>query len=244
MNCYDYIKEVLQGYNANELIFASEMFSEKLHGKVTEMAYYKTLERIEKSGELIKISKGIYHLPLVSKYGIVPISTAEIVDTFTSNNSGTVVGYSLYNSLNLTTQVPKTINVISSSLENQTKNIKNVCIKRVSIYFSNEIKKMIHALEVLQDFYNIEDINYPAFISFVKEIAEEYDDKTFEDVIRTINYKKSTISFLQEILNYFDKENNLHKYLSDLSVYKHPTMEEIYEIAQLQNKLTFAKKEK
>ena len=92
---------------------------------------------------------------------------------------------------------------------------------------------MIHALEVLQDFYNIEDINYPAFISFVKEIAEEYDEKTFEDVIRTINYKKSTISFLQEILNYFDKENNLHKYLSDLSIYKHPTMEEIYEIAQL-----------
>ena len=233
MNCYDYIKEVLQGYNANELIFASEMFSEKLHGIVTEMAFYKTLERMEKSGELIKISKGIYHLPLVSKYGIVPISTAEIVSTFTSNNNGTVVGYSLYNSLNLTTQVPKTINVISSSLENQTKNIKNVCIKRVSIYFSNEIKKMIHALEVLQDFYNIEDINYPAFISFVKEIAEEYDEKTFEDVIRTINYKKSTISFLQEILNYFDKENNLHKYLSDLSIYKHPTMEEIYEIAQL-----------
>ena len=233
MNCYDYIKEVLQGYNANELIFASEMFSEKLHGIVTEMAFYKTLERMEKSGELIKISKGIYHLPLVSKYGIVPISTAEIVSTFTSNNNGTVVGYSLYNSLNLTTQVPKTINVISSSLENQTKNIKNVFIKRVSIYFSNEIKKMIHALEVLQDFYNIEDINYPAFISFVKEIAEEYDEKTFEDVIRTINYKKSTISFLQEILNYFDKENNLHKYLSDLSIYKHPTMEEIYEIAQL-----------
>ena len=82
-------------------------------------------------------------------------------------------------------------------------------------------------------FYNIEDINYPAFISFVKEIAEEYDEKTFEDVIRTINYKKSPISFLQEILNYFDKENNLHKYLSNLSVYKHPTMEEIYEIAQL-----------
>ena len=227
------IKTALSSYKENELIHASKLYRKELVNQISEAAFYKTLERMEKSGELIKISKGIYHLPLVSKYGIVPISTAEIVSTFTSNNNGTVVGYSLYNSLNLTTQVPKTINVISSSLENQTKNIKNVCIKRVSIYFSNEIKKMIHALEVLQDFYNIEDINYPAFISFVKEIAEEYDEKTFEDVIRTINYKKSTISFLQEILNYFDKENNLHKYLSNLSVYKHPTMEEIYEIAQL-----------
>ena len=85
------------------------------------------------------------------------------------------------------------------------------------------------------DFYNIEDINYSAFISFVKEIVEEYDDKVFEDVISTINYKKSTIAFLQEILNYFKKENNLHLYLSTLSEYKHPTMEEIYEASQILN---------
>jgi hypothetical protein len=186
-----------------------------------------------KSGELIKVSKGVYYLPKIGKFGVIPISNDEIISEFTRNNCGTVIGYSLYNSLNLTTQIPKIITVLSSSVDGNIKNIKNVSIEKVTIHFSKKIEKMIHTLEVLEDFYNIQDINYSAFISFVKEIVDEYNDKVFEDVITTINYKKSTIAFLQEILNYFNKENNLHLYLSTLSEYKHPTMEEIYEASQL-----------
>ena len=47
--------------------------------------------------ELVKIAKGTYHLPKVSKYGIVPPSEKEIISAFTENGTGTVVGYSLYN---------------------------------------------------------------------------------------------------------------------------------------------------
>ena len=232
MECKKYIMDILVDYKENELFFASDVYNRELRDKCSEAAFYKTLERLTKSGELIKVSKGVYHLPMISKYGLVPISSDEIVETFIKNNSGTIIGYSLYNSLNITTQIPKVINIISSSLESQTKNIQNVNIKRVSLYYTREIERMIHALEVLQDFNNIEDINYLAFISFIKEIVEEYNDKTFEDVISNINYKKSTIAFLQEILNYFNKENNLYLYLSSFSKYNHPTMEEIYEASR------------
>ena len=231
MNCYDYIKEVLQGYNANELIFASEMFSEKLHGKVTEMAFYKTLERMCKSGELVKIAKGTYHLPKVSKYGIVPPSEKEIISAFTKNGTGTIIGYSLYNALDLTTQVAKSIEVMSSTIENLTKTIRNVVVHQVQIDYTEDVKNMIHSLEVLQNYYNIQDINNLSFRKFTKKLADWYDEEIFKKVISAINYKKSTIAFLREILNFYDVKNNLNIYLSSLSEYKYPRMEEIYETA-------------
>ena len=75
------IRNELAHYRENELIFASELFREHLSGHITEVAFYKMLERMYSSGELGKAAKGIYYIPSVSKYGIVPISTAEIVSS-------------------------------------------------------------------------------------------------------------------------------------------------------------------
>ena len=38
---------------------------------------------------------------------------------------------------------------------------------------------------------------------------------------------------MREVLNYYGVENNLNMYLSSLSEYKFPKMEEIYEIARI-----------
>ena len=117
-------------YNSkNELIFASKLYMQQLSSDVTESAYYKTLERLCKAGELCKIAKGTYYRPKASKYGVVPPSQKEIVSAFTEPDKGTVVGYSLYNNLKLTTQVSKTVEVFSSALEQQTKNIGNVLLQ-------------------------------------------------------------------------------------------------------------------
>ena len=105
----------------NELILARKLYREKLSGVVTEAAYYKALEKMCKSGELIRTANGIYHLPKKSKYGIVPLSENEIVRAFTENGKGTIIGYSLYNKLGLITQIPKTIHVMSSAIDEKTK---------------------------------------------------------------------------------------------------------------------------
>lgn len=227
------VRNALAEFEANELIIASKLYKEKLSGQITEAAYYKTLQRMCESGELVKIAKGTYHLPKVSKYGIVPPSEKEIVTAFTENETGTVIGYSLYNALNLTTQIPKTITVMSSALEGLTKSIRNVIVYQVPLEFSKEITSMIHGLEVLQNFNSIQDINYSAFLKFSKELALSYNPEIFEEIVNTKTYKKSTISFLYEILNYYNVQNNLNKYLSALSEYKHPKMEELYEAARV-----------
>ena len=228
------VRNALAEFKENELIMASRVYREKLVCLISEEAYYKTLQRMCESGELVKIAKGTYHLPKVSKYGIVPPSEKEIVSAFTENETGTVTGYALYNSLNLTTQIPKTITVMSSALEGFSKTIRNVMVKRVDVDYTEPVKNMIHCLEVLQNFDKIQDINYSVFIKYVEEFSKTYTDRTFEEVISNVNYKKSTISFLQEILRYYNCDNNLNDYLSTLSEYKHPTMEEIYETARVQ----------
>ncbi len=229
------VKEALAEFKENELIIASKLYKEKLAGRISEAAYYKTLQRLCEADELVKIAKGTYHLPKMSKYGIVPPSEKEIISAFTENETGTVIGYTLYNSLNLTTQISKTITVISSALEGLTKSIRNVVVHQVPLEFSEEITNMVHGLEVLQNFSTIQDINYSAFLKFSKTFASTFTTTAFEETIANKAYKKSTIAFLQEILNHYEVENNLSKYLSTLSEYKYPKMEELYEAARISN---------
>lgn len=227
------IRNALTHYSENELIFASKLYREHLSEHMTEAAYYKMLERMSNCGEIGKVAKGIYYVPNISKYGVVPPSDRQIVDAFTKNETGMVVGYSMYNSLNLTTQVSKTVNVLSSALDGFSKTIRNVSVKQVQLEYSDKVKSMISGLEVLQNFYEIQDIDYVAFIDFSKKIAAEYQNEIFEIVISKTSYKKSTIAFLREILRYYEVANNLEKHLSSLSTYKHPRMEELYEIARV-----------
>lgn len=227
------VKNAIGSYKENELIFASKLYREKLSNLISEAAYYKTLERMCKAGELVKIARGIYHLPKIGKYGIVPLSDREIASAFTDNGTGTVVGYSLYNALKLTTQISKTLNVMSSALESYTRRIRNVVIHQVQIEYSQEIINMINALEVLQNFNTIQNMDYSAFVNYSQSVAENYNEDILIEVVSNISYKKSTIAFLQEILKYYGVKNNLSMYLSALSEYNHPRMEEIYEIVRI-----------
>ena len=88
-------------------------------------------------------------------------------------------------------------------------------------------------MEVLQNFSEIQDLDYTQFIKFSEQFASSYSDEVFAQVCREIKYQKKTISFLRNILMHYSIPNNLGGYLSSLSEYKHPTMEEIYAAAHL-----------
>jgi hypothetical protein len=227
------VRNALEGFKENELIVASKLYREELSGKISEAAYYKTLQRMCETDELVKIAKGTYYLPKKSKYGIVPPSEKEIIHAFTENGTGAIIGYSLYNALDLTTQISKEITIVSSSIEGSTKSIRNIVVYQMPLVFSKKITKMIQGLDVLQNFDSIQDVNYSAFLKFTKDLADSFDAKAFKEVVSTKKYKKSTIAFMREILNYYQVKNNLDEYLSSLSEYKYPRMEEIYETARV-----------
>ena len=228
MNYSKIIRNELRKFQTNEIILASKLYKERLHNQnVSETSFYKLLERMYKSEQLVKLSKGIYYIPNKTKFGVVPISDEEIISLYTNDNQGMVVGYSLYNKLNLTTQISKKITILSSNVSNEIKNIRNIEIKKVKMNYSKDYIKIIEMFEVLQNFNDIQDINYNAFYKYVKKISEEFNETNTDYVIENMNYKKSTISFLHNILNYFHVNNNLNKYLSSLSKYKHFVMEDI-----------------
>ena len=221
------IARTMEQFLENELIFASKLYDEQLSEAVSEEAYYQTLGRMCKAGTLCRIAKGTYYRPKTSKYGIVPPSQNEIIAAFTEHDRGVVVGYSLYNKLKLTTQIPQKVEVFSSQIEQQTKTIGDIRLKFCDLVYNSESKDMIQLLEVLQNFSDIQDMNYQQFLSVCQNHVSKYDDNVFEQVNQQLRYQKRTISFLRMILEHYGIKNRLSKHLSALSEYRHPTIEEI-----------------
>ena len=219
-------------YSPNQLIMVSKLYRDKFSSYLSETAFSKLISRLYISGEIYRVSKGIYCKTNHSKYGKSLLSEKEVVETYTKNEKGILIGYQLYNHLGITTQVSKRYIIYSSSVDKQNKNIGNVNINKYNLIYNNKTKSMIYILELLYNYRNIQDINIFCYISEIKKLSKEYNEKVFESVQKEIKYPKWVIAFLQEVLNYYQIPNNLNMYLSSLSKYNIPKMSELYELAQ------------
>ncbi len=225
-----YIETKIEQEPKNKLLEANTLYL-KSFGTVPEMTYYKTLERMCKQGTLVHLTKGLYYRPKESRFGTIPISEKEIVSHYTKGGKGIVIGYRLYNQKGLTTQISNRVEVLSSALSEQKKNINNVCVTNSGITLSPKTIPVIETLEILQNYKSIEDINKSAFATYMEDFASTYSDKAAVFVLKNRKYKKSTIAFLERFLNFFKVENTLNQFLSALSSYAIPEMEEFYEAA-------------
>lgn len=86
---------------------------------------------------------------------------------------------------------------------------------------------VIETLEILQNYNKVNDINRNRFMAYMRKFSEHYSDDIVNYVIENRKYKKSTIAFLERILTWYGVENSLKKYLSPLSEYNIPTIEEL-----------------
>lgn len=233
MNFNQNIKNELSKFKKNEIIIASKFYKENILEKgISETSFYKSLQRMYENNILSKLTKGIYYIPKKTKFGYVPMSDDEIITNFTKNNQGLVVGYSLYNRLNISTQISKNYIIYSSNIDNAIKKIRNIEIKYIALKLTNKHIETIEMLEILQNFLEIEELNYKEFYRYSRKFASAFNERVAKEILSEIKYKKSTISFLCNILNHFGVKHTLNQYLSTLSKYKHLEMEEIYEFAQ------------
>ncbi|MBE6131676.1 MAG: hypothetical protein E7183_08130 [Erysipelotrichaceae bacterium] len=223
---------IFKKYKKNELIVASKLYKEEFSLVLSEATFYKIIERLKNKGKIIRVSKGIYVIPKESEFGIIPITEEDIIDDYIADEKGMVIGYGLYNKLKLTTQIPFYFEIYSSIITENCKLIQNVTIKYADLEFTKEIKAMVECLEVLENFSFIQDLNYLQFIKYTENFINNYNDIILDKVLKKIKYKKSTLSFLNNILNYYNIKNNITDYLSSFSNYKHYKMGEIHEIAR------------
>lgn len=217
----------------NQLIFASKLYEEQFRGEMTEGAYYQALGRMCKAGSLCRIGRGTYYRPKRGKYGPLPLPQAEVLSVFTTDGAGTIVGYTMYHQLKLTTQIPKTITVLTSRLEQQTKQLGDVSLRFCNLNYTPKVKNSLHMLEVLQNFETIQELNYPQFLRLCEAFSAQYQEEVIRQILAQRSYKKRTLSFLKNVLDYYRVPNHVGNDLSPLSKYRHLTMEAIYEAAQL-----------
>lgn len=228
MNSYaNYIETIIEHEPENKLLEANALYSQSF-STIPEMTYYKTLERMCKKGILVHLTKGLYYRPKNTRFGTVPISEKDIVDHYIKDNQGIVVGYRLFNQKGLTTQISKRVEVLSSAVPGKKKNIHNIYVMNISISLTPETIPIIETLEILQNYKSIKDINNTALAAYMKDFARHYADEATVYVLKNRKYKKSTIAFLESFLNHFQVKNSLNQFLSSLSSYAIPDMEEFY----------------
>jgi hypothetical protein len=231
MNSYSkQVEEAVMHFNTGNLIVANRLYSKELTN-IPELAYYKSLERLVRRGELARVGKGVYSRPQKTRFGNISASEKDIINYYISNNNGLIVGYGLFNRVGLTTQVSKKTKIYSTKIKENQKTIGNVVICRLNMKLDRAAIEQIKALEILENYQKIEDFNRIEFCAYTQKIAGQYNEKAFEKVIANMKYKKRTIAFLQIILNRNNVPNNLSKYLSATSNYVIPDWEESYETA-------------
>lgn len=217
---------------AGTIIEASGLHRSLL-SNIPEATYYKTFERLVAAGTLVRVAKGLYYRPKESKFGKVPISEQQIVEYYTKNNTGVVVGYRMYNNKGITTQVGKKVEVLSTALEGQKKTIENVKVERIEVPLTEETIPVIETLEILQNLNKIEDLNVKALVQYIKSFSANYSDEATNIVLNNRKYKKSTIALLRDFLEMDHVEHSLDQHLSSLSKYEIPNVEEMYEAARV-----------
>jgi hypothetical protein len=225
-------ESILEEFNKlprGTLVMTGKLYREKYSSLMSEAAFAQAVSRLYRSGEIERVSKGVYCRPKKTQFGKILPSEREIIEWFTEGDSGVVVGYGLYNLLGVTTQISKKQMVYSSLPDEQLKQIGNVTIRKYDLEYTHEIKSMIQMMELLHHYKEIQDINVSALSRCTAKLAGEYSEEAFEAVQGSICYPKWTVAFLREVLNYHNIPNNLGMHLSALTNYPIPKMEELYE---------------
>jgi len=224
------LHEYIEACPENTIIEIGSLYRERFFGD-SETAFAKAVERMTKSGKLISLARGVYYKPKMTNFGPAPLSDNAIAEFYMQDGHGIVIGYRLYNEKGITTQVGKNVEILSDSLRGEQKRARNVRVRKSSVEISPSTKPVIEAMEILQNYNKIEDLNRRGLAEYMEKFASGYSERATHEVIQKRKYKKSTIAFLKAFLDHLNVPNTLGQYLSDLSTYKIPRMEEIYETA-------------
>lgn len=220
------VRQIIEHIPCNEIFVASELKTRKLM-EIPENTYYKSIERLVKDGVIIHLTKGLYYRPEKYKGDNIPISKERIVEYYISNNSGIVVGERMFSQKGIVPQNTDDIKILSSNLKEEKKHIDNIEVQKIDVTLNENTIPVIETMEILQNYNNLQEMNRNRFLTYMRSFTEIYSDESAKYVIENRKYKKSTIAFLERMLTWYGVENSLRQYLSPLSEYKIPTIEEL-----------------
>lgn len=167
---------------------------------------YKTLlkifNRLEDEGIVQTVSKGLYRI------GNKVLNDKVVLEVYTSNGKGMVVGYTLFNNIGLTSYTDDIIEIYTNGITFKQKTIGKFSLKRVDLVFTDEIINLISLLEILDFGFRIQGVDYLMYRKTIELLAITYTDENFIDVTKSIRFKFSTILKLNELLNRMNIKNS------------------------------------
>lgn len=158
--------------------------------------FCKILGRLEEEGILVRESHGAY---LTSKHK--KTKKNQVVDYYTCDGHGILVGYSFYNQIGITDYKDKKVEIYTNLIDSKTKKIgKHQLTKMDLLVFTKEYKAVIYCLELIEKSYKIIDCDLAKLKRFVHIYLEDYHDAYLIDVLKTHKYQYSTICTLSRYL--------------------------------------------
>ena len=223
------IEKFISRQPENKILTANQVYRQ-LPESFSKQAFYQTLTRLMQKVVLCHLTKWLYYRyrPRHSRFGVIPLGEQIIIDHYTKKSQEMVICYRLYHQYRLTTQISKNVELLSSALQENKKTVSNVKVTRLDLKFDTAICNAIGTLEILNNYRNIEDINRQQLAEYMRKFALNYSEEAILTVLRHSKYKKSTITFLAAFLGFLNTKHTLQQYLSRLSAYAIPQMEEFY----------------
>lgn len=225
-NYTEQVKEIILQFPENEIFNAKNVYDKQLN-TIPEVTYYKILERLVKQQKLVHLTKGLYYRVESKNENNDPILLDYIINHYTKNDSGIIIGKKLLYDYGIVLKQPKKTEILSTELKEEKKHIGDVEVHKTKIVLCNSTIPVIETLEILQNFNMSDEYNKNRFLVYMRRFSESYSDEITREVLNNRKYKKSTIAFLEKILNWYGVDNSLNELLSPLSKYKIPTIDEL-----------------
>lgn len=175
----------------------------------------KALERLQKQGEIKKVSKGVFYKPEISIFGEMPPNYNSMLQNYlykAGKRTGYITGYVLYNQLSLTTQVASTT-TIATNRSRKKINIGWLKTNWVKAYVevTEENYTLLGILDVLKDIKSIPDSSASNAIKILMPKIKVFAKKDIENLIQyALQYPPRVRALLGAVIeNIFKDEFDL-----------------------------------
>jgi hypothetical protein len=223
------IKKTIASQPINKVFYAS-LFYQKHCPHLSEVNYYKVIERMTKQGQIVKLGKGMFFVP-GKNYLAETQNEAGRLKLLLYRKSYLEIGYGLFNRLGLSTQISKNRYFYVNKLIKPVQKVNQFYFIMKTMNFQKDnLVDAIELLEVLQHFQKIQDLSMTALNQYLKKALKRISMESFHYVLTHMRYKKSTIAFLNHLLETHRRlKNPLGSFLSKVSRYKIPSLGQSFE---------------
>ena len=165
----------------------------------------RVLNNMVAAGKIRRLSKGRFYKPKVTSYGELPPDTYQVVKDLIEKNGkiiGYITGYSTFNDLGLTTQIPFSLQI---GVRNEKKAIKRDVYRISFIKQQNSITKenipLLRLLDCLRFFKNIPDALPDDTCKRLLYLFSQLDKAQIAKIKKlALKYNPSTIALLGALL--------------------------------------------